>query len=169
VRVVRPDGSEVEPGEKGEVVVAGPNVMRGYWNRPEATAEVMDGDWFRSGDVAVVDDDGYVTIVDRMKDVIISGGENIYPAEVEDVIYGHPDVAECAVIGVPHGRWGEVGRAIVVRRAGTALDEEALLEHLDGRLARFKLPRSVVFTEALPRSGAGKVLKAELRKTFGAG
>ena len=169
VRVVRPDGSEVEPGEKGEVVVAGPNVMRGYWNRPEATAEVMDGDWFRSGDVAVVDGDGYVTIVDRMKDVIISGGENIYPAEVEDVIYGHPDVAECAVIGVPHGRWGEVGRAIVVRRAGTALDEEALLEHLDGRLARFKLPRSVVFTEALPRSGAGKVLKAELRKTFGAG
>ena len=169
VRVVRPDGSEVEPGEKGEVVVAGPNVMRGYWNRPEATAEVMDGDWFRSGDVAVVDGDGYVTIVDRMKDVIISGGENIYPAEVEDAIYGHPDVAECAVIGVPHGRWGEVGRAIVVRRTGTALDEEALLEHLDGRLARFKLPRSVVFTEALPRSGAGKVLKAELRKTFGAG
>jgi acyl-CoA synthetase (AMP-forming)/AMP-acid ligase II len=169
VRVVRPDGSEVEPGEKGEVVVAGPNVMRGYWNRPEATAEVMDGDWFRSGDVAVVDGDGYVTIVDRMKDVIISGGENIYPAEVEDVIYGHPDVAECAVIGVPHERWGEVGRAIVVRRAGTALDEEALLEHLDGRLARFKLPRSVVFTEALPRSGAGKVLKAELRKTFGTG
>jgi fatty-acyl-CoA synthase len=169
VRVVRPDGGEVEPGEKGEVVVAGPNVMRGYWNRPEATAEVMDGDWFRSGDVAVVDGDGYVTIVDRMKDVIISGGENVYPAEVEDVIYGHPDVAECAVIGVPHERWGEVGRAIVVRRAGTALDEEALLEHLDGRLARFKLPRSVVFTEALPRSGAGKVLKAELRKSFGTG
>jgi fatty-acyl-CoA synthase len=167
VRVVRPDGSEVEPGEKGEVVVAGPNVMRGYWNRPEATAEVMDGDWFRSGDVAIVDDDGYVTIVDRMKDVIISGGENIYPAEVEDVIYGHPGVAECAVIGVPHERWGEVGRAIVVRRAGAALDEEALLEHLDGRLARFKLPRSVVFTDELPRSGAGKVLKAELRAIFG--
>jgi fatty-acyl-CoA synthase len=169
VRVVRPDGSPVEPGEKGEVVVAGPNVMRGYWNRPDATAEVMDGDWFRSGDVALVDDDGYVTIVDRMKDVIISGGENVYPAEVEDVIYGHPDVAECAVIGVPDERWGEVGRAIVVRRAGTALDERALLAHLDGRLARFKLPQSVVFTERLPRSGAGKVLKAELRATFGAG
>jgi fatty-acyl-CoA synthase len=168
VRVVGPDGSEVEPGEKGEVVVAGPNVMRGYWNRPEATAEVMDGEWFRSGDVAVVDDDGYVTIVDRMKDVIISGGENIYPAEVEDVIYGHPDVAECAVIGVADERWGEVGRAIVVRRAGTALDERALLEHLDDRLARFKLPQSVVFTDRLPRSGAGKVLKAELRATFGA-
>jgi fatty-acyl-CoA synthase len=166
---VRPDGSEVEPGGKGEVVVAGPNVMQGYWNRPDATAEVMDGDWFHSGDVATVDDDGYVTIVDRMKDVIISGGENIYPAEVEDVIYGHPGVAECAVIGVPHERWGEVGRAIVVLRAGATLDEEALLEHLDGRLARFKLPRSVVFTDRLPRSGAGKVLKAELRETFGTG
>ena len=167
VRVVRADGGEVAPGEKGEVVVAGPNVMRGYWNRPDATAEVMDGEWFRSGDVAVVDDDGYVTIVDRMKDVIISGGENVYPAEVEDVIYSHPDVAECAVIGVADERWGEVGRAIVVRRAGTGLDETGLLAHLDGRLARFKLPRSVVFTDRLPRSGAGKVLKAELRETFG--
>jgi fatty-acyl-CoA synthase len=167
VRVVRPDGGEVAPGEKGEVVVAGPNVMRGYWNRPDATAEVMDGEWFRSGDVAVVDDDGYVTIVERMKDVIISGGENVYPAEVEDVIYSHPDVAECAVIGVADERWGEVGRAIVVRRAGTGLDETGLLAHLDGRLARFKLPRSVVFTDRLPRSGAGKVLKAELRETFG--
>jgi fatty-acyl-CoA synthase len=168
VRVVRPDGSDVAPGEKGEVVVAGPNVMLGYWNRPDATAEAMDGDWFRSGDVAVVDDDGYVTIVDRMKDVIISGGENIYPAEVEDAIYSHPDVAECAVIGVPDERWGEVGRAVVVRRPGAALDERALLAHLDGRLARYKLPRSVVFAEDLPRSGAGKVLKAELRAAFGA-
>ncbi|HET6835623.1 MAG TPA: long-chain fatty acid--CoA ligase [Acidimicrobiales bacterium] len=168
VRVVRPDGSDVAPGEKGEVVVAGPNVMRGYWNRPDATAEVMDGEWFRSGDVAVVDGDGYVTIVDRMKDVIISGGENIYPAEVEDAIYSHPDVAECAVIGIPDERWGEVGRAIVVRRAGAALDEQAVLVHLDGRLARYKLPRSVVFADGLPRSGAGKVLKAELRTAFGA-
>ncbi|HET6727957.1 MAG TPA: long-chain fatty acid--CoA ligase, partial [Jiangellaceae bacterium] len=167
VRVVRPDGDDVAPGEKGEVVVAGPNVMLGYWNRPDATAEVMDAEWFRSGDVAVVDDDGYVTIVDRMKDVIISGGENIYPAEVEDVIYSHPDVAECAVIGVPDERWGEVGRAIVVRRAGAALDERAVLGHLDGRLASYKLPRSVVFADALPRSGAGKVLKGELRAAFG--
>jgi fatty-acyl-CoA synthase len=168
VRVVRPDGSDVAPGEKGEVVVAGPNVMRGYWNRPDATAEVMDGEWFRSGDVAVVDGDGYVTIIDRMKDVIISGGENIYPAEVEDAIYSHPDVAECAVIGIPDERWGEVGRAIVVQRAGAALDEQAVLDHLDGRLARYKLPRSVVFADGLPRSGAGKVLKAELRTAFGA-
>jgi fatty-acyl-CoA synthase len=168
VRVVRPDGSDVAPGEKGEVVVAGPNVMLGYWDRPEATAEAMDGEWFRSGDVAVVDDEGYVTIVDRMKDVIISGGENVYPAEVEDAIYSHPGVAECAVIGVVDERWGEVGRAIVVCRPGETLDEQAVLDHLDGRLARYKVPRSVVFTDALPRSGAGKVLKAELRAAFGA-
>jgi fatty-acyl-CoA synthase len=168
VRVVRPDGSDVAAGEKGEVVVAGPNVMLGYWGRPDATADVMDGEWFRSGDVAVVDGDGYVTIVDRMKDMIISGGENIYPAEVEDVLYSHPGVAECAVIGVPDERWGEVGRAIVVPREGAeGLDEQALLDHLDGRLARYKVPRSVVFTDSLPRSGAGKVLKQRLRDAFG--
>ncbi|HET6952208.1 MAG TPA: long-chain fatty acid--CoA ligase [Acidimicrobiales bacterium] len=170
VRVVRPDGSDVAPGEKGEVVVAGPNVMLGYWNRPDATADAMDGEWFRSGDVAVVDDEGYVAIVDRIKDMIISGGENVYPAEVEDAIYSHPGVAECAVIGVPDARWGEVGRAVVVRRDGPAaagLDEQALLDHLDGRLARYKVPRSVVFTDGLPRSGAGKVLKERLRDVFG--
>ena len=108
----------------------------GLLGRPDATAEVMDGEWFRSGDVAMVDDEGYVTIVDRMKDMIISGGENIYPAEVEDAIYSHPLVAECAVIGVPDERWGEVGRAIVVLRPGARLDEQSLLDHLDGRLAR---------------------------------
>lgn len=168
VRVVRPDGSDVEPGEKGEVVVAGPNVMLGYWNLPAASAEVMTGKWFHSGDVAVVDDEGYVTIVDRMKDVIISGGENIYPAEVEDAIYTHPAVAECAVIGVADDTWGEVGRAIVVLRDDGEADEGALLAHLDGRLARYKLPKSVVFADSLPRSGAGKVLKNALRTTYGA-
>jgi fatty-acyl-CoA synthase len=170
VRVVRPDGTDAPPGEKGEVVVAGPNVMLGYWNRPDATAAVMDGEWFRSGDVAVVDDEGYVTIVDRMKDLIISGGENIYPAEVEDALYSHPGVAECAVIGVPDERWGEVGRAIVVPRpeaAADGLDERALLDHLGGRLARYKVPRSVIFADSLPRSGAGKVLKQRLRDAFG--
>jgi fatty-acyl-CoA synthase len=169
VRVVAPDGRDVAPGEKGEVVVAGPNIMLGYWNRPDATAEVMDGEWFHSGDVAVVDEDGFVTIVDRMKDVIISGGENIYPAEVEDVLHSHPGIADCAVIGVPDERWGEVGRAVVVARPGHELDEQAVLDHLDGRLARYKRPRSVVFVDQLPRSGAGKVLKKELRAAYGAG
>lgn len=169
VRVVGPDGKDVVPGEKGEVIVSGPNVMSGYWNLPEATAEAMDGDWFRSGDVAVTDDEGYVTIVDRMKDVIISGGENVYPAEVEDALYSHPAVAECAVIGIPDEQWGEVVRAIVVLRASadSELDSQRLGDHLDGRLARFKQPKSVVFTDALPRSGAGKVLKTELRTSYG--
>jgi acyl-CoA synthetase (AMP-forming)/AMP-acid ligase II len=118
----------------------------------------------------VVDGDGYVTIVDRMKDMIISGGENVYPAEVEDALYSHPGVAECAVIGVPDERWGEVGRAIVVPRVGAAgegLDERALLDHLDGRLAHYKVPRSVIFADSLPRSGAGKVLKQRLRDAYG--
>ena len=182
VRVVRPDGQEVEPGEKGEVVVAGPNIMLGYWDRAAAAPAPVDDEWFGSGDVAVVDDEGYVTIVDRLKDLIISGGENIYPAEVEDAIYSHPAVAECAVIGVPDERWGEVGLAVVVWRephdgegggpttgGGPTLDEQVLIEHLQPRLARYKLPQYLVFTDALPRSGAGKVLKNELRDRFATG
>lgn len=167
VRVIDSEGHDVRPGEKGEVVVAGPNVMAGYWNLPDATEEAMTGEWFHSGDVAVVDDEGYVTIVDRKKDVIISGGENIYPAEVEDALYSHPAVAECAVIGVPDERWGEVGRAVVVLRPDAYASETALLDHLDGRLAGYKRPKSVMFTDSLPRSGAGKVLKNQLRTAFG--
>jgi fatty-acyl-CoA synthase len=168
VRVVRPDGSGAGPGEKGEVIVSGPNVMAGYWQQPDATAEVLIDGWFHSGDVATIDPDGYAFIVDRIKDMIISGGENIYPAEVEDVLYGHPGVAECAVIGVADERWGEVGRAIVVPKPGTAPTEAELLEFCDGKLARYKVPRSVLFADVLPRSGAGKVLKKELRLTYGA-
>lgn len=167
VRVVRPDGTEVDPGERGEVVVAGPNVMAGYWGNPEATEEAVVDGWFHSGDVAVVDEDGYVRIVDRLKDMIVSGGENIYPAEVEDAIFSHPGVAECAVIGVPHEEWGEVGRAVVVPLEGAELTESDVLAHLDGRLARYKIPKSVVFVEELPRSGAGKVLKNALRSEHG--
>jgi fatty-acyl-CoA synthase len=167
VRVVRPDGTEVEPGERGEVVVSGPNVMAGYWLQPESTqAAVRDG-WFHSGDVAVVDADGYVRIVDRIKDMIVSGGENIYPAEVEEALFSHPDVAECAVIGVPDDEWGEVGRAIVVPRPGSKPTAEELLAHLGGRLARYKIPKSIVFVEQLPRTGAGKVLKTRLRADYG--
>jgi fatty-acyl-CoA synthase len=169
VRVVRPDGTDVAPGEKGEVVVSGPNVMLGYWGLPEATREVMAGEWFHSGDVAVVDGDGFATIVDRLKDVIISGGENVYPAEVEAALYTHPAVADCAVIGVPDATWGEVGRAIVVARRGAAADPAALLDYVRGQLAGYKVPKSVVFADSLPRSGAGKLLKNELRDNYGAG
>jgi fatty-acyl-CoA synthase len=168
VRVVRPDMTGTAAGESGEIVVAGPNVMQGYWGLPDETAAVLtDGEWFHSGDVAVRDDDGYVRVTDRIKDLIISGGENISPAEVENALYEHAAVSECAVIGVPDKRWGEVGRAVVVTKPGTSASEEELLAHLDGRIARFKKPKSVVFVDSLPRGGAGKVLKQELRHTYG--
>jgi fatty-acyl-CoA synthase len=162
VRVVRPDGSTVDTDEPGEVVTEGPNVMAGYWGLPDATAEVLSPDgWLRTGDVAVLDDEGHAHIRDRVKDLIVSGGENIYPAEVEDALYAHPAVAECAIVGVPDERWGEVGRAFVVLH-GDATAEE-LLGFLGGRIARYKIPKSVVFLDSLPRTGSGKVLKKRLR------
>ncbi|MGW0878361.1 acyl-CoA synthetase [Streptomyces sp. NPDC002671] len=169
VRVLLPSGEEAAPGEEGEIVVAGPNVTPGYWNLPEATAAAFrDGRCFRSGDVATVDADGYVRLVDRLKDVIISGGENIYPAEVEDALLAHPDVAEAAVIGVPDPKWGEVGRAVVVPRAGAAPTAEELIAHLEDRLARYKIPRSVVLAPELPRNAAGKLIKQLIRARYGA-
>jgi fatty-acyl-CoA synthase len=164
VRVVRPDGSTVDTGEPGEILTEGPNVMAGYWGLPDATAEVLSDDgWLRTGDVAVLDDEGFAYIRDRVKDLIISGGENIYPAEVEDALYAHPAVAECAVVGVPDDRWGEVGRAFVVLADGASAEPRELLDFLDGRIARYKVPKSVVFLESLPRTGSGKVLKKRLR------
>ena len=149
------------------MLIQGPNVMAGYWERPVETAEVLDADgWLRTGDVAVLDEDGYAYIRDRIKDMIISGGENIYPAEVEDALYEHPAVAECAVIGVPDERWGEVGRAVVVLREGAAVEPAELLTFLDGRIARYKIPKSVVFAETLPRTASGKVIKRQLRDRY---
>jgi fatty-acyl-CoA synthase len=173
VRLVRPgDGGPAGVGEPGEVLVAGPNVTPGYWQLPAQTeAAFRDGVWFRSGDVATVDEAGYVRLVDRVKDMIISGGENVYPAEVEDALLEHPAVVDCAVIGVPDERWGEVGRAVVVLgtdpAAGLVPDPAALLSHLDGRLARYKIPKSVVVVDALPRGATGKLLKEPLRREFG--
>ncbi len=167
VRLVRPDGAPAGVGEPGEILVRGPNVMVGYWERPDETAEALSPDgWLRTGDIGVTDSDGYVTVRDRTKDVIISGGENIYPAEVEDALYQHPAVAECAVIGVPDEHWGEVGRAVVVRRPGTEAGPAELLGFLEGRLGRFKLPKSVVFAESLPRTASGKLIKGELRARY---
>jgi fatty-acyl-CoA synthase len=167
VRVVGPDGAEAGPGERGEIIVAGPNVMRGYWDQPDASAAVLADGWLRSGDVGTVDEDGYVSVVDRIKDVIISGGENVYPAEVENVLLSHPAVADCGVIGTPDGRWGEVGRAVVVLRAGHSASEADILGFLDGRLARYKIPKSVRFAAGLPRTATGKILKKQLRETHG--
>ncbi|GIH90348.1 long-chain fatty acid--CoA ligase [Planobispora siamensis] len=169
VRLVGPDGAPAAPGEPGEVHVQGPNVTPGYWRRPEETGKVLSQDgWFRSGDIGVADEDGYVRISDRINDMIISGGENVYPAEVEGALYGHPDVAECAVIGVPDDRWGEVGKALVVLRPDAKSGGADLLAYLDGRLARFKIPKYVEFVPQLPRNAAGKVLKAQLRTSHGA-
>ncbi len=168
VRVVDDEGRDLPPGEVGEVWTRGPNLFSGYWRRPEATAEALAGGWFHTGDLARLDEEGFLYIVDRKKDMLISGGENVYPAEVEDVLYRHPAVAEAAVIGVPHERWGEVPKAIVVRKSGAALSAEALIAFCEGKLARYKIPKSVAFVEALPRNAAGKVLKRLLREQHGA-
>ncbi|WP_433469292.1 acyl-CoA synthetase [Spirillospora sp. CA-128828] len=167
VRVVGPDLTDVPPGETGEVVVEGPHVMRGYWGRPDETAAVFSEGWFRSGDAARLDEDGYAFIVDRIKDVIISGGENVYPAEVENAILDDPDVLECAVIGVRDDAWGEVGRAVVVPRPGADVSPDKVLAGLSGRLARYKIPKSAVLAEEIPRNAAGKILKARLREEYG--
>jgi fatty-acyl-CoA synthase len=175
VRVVRPDRTEATPGDKGEIVVSGPNVMLGYWGRPEETAAAL-GDvgttgerWFRSGDVAVTDEDGYVFVVDRVKDMIISGGENIYPAEVENVLSEHPAILESAVIGVPDEKWGEVGRAVLVLRPGATVDQDELRSFLLGRIAKYKIPRSFRFADELPRNAVGKLLKNRLRDIYSEG
>jgi fatty-acyl-CoA synthase len=151
-------------GERGELLVQGPNVTAGYWRNEAATRDAFVDGWLRTGDVAVADDEGYIRIVDRIKDMYISGGENVYPAEVEQAIHTHPAVAECAVFGVPDERWGEVGRAVVTVRAGAHLDEGELLAHLDGRLARYKLPKSVRFVAELPHTASGKLQRSKLRE-----
>ncbi|MYU11158.1 AMP-binding protein [Streptomyces sp. SID8361] len=165
MRIVGSDLAEVAVGEAGEVIVQGPHVTPGYWRNQEATRDafVEDG-WLRTGDLATLDEEGYVRIVDRVKDMYISGGENIYPAEVESVIYTHPAVAECAVVGVPDEHWGEVGQAVVVLRAQHTITETDLLGHLDGKLARYKIPKYVMFVPELPHNASGKVVKHRVRK-----
>lgn len=168
LRVVDDSGRDVPVGAIGEVWFRGPNVFAGYWNLPDATDDAFSSDgWFRSGDLGFLDEEGFLTLVDRRKDLIITGGENVYSAEVEDALFAHPSVAEAAVIGVPDEKWGESVRAIVVRRPGAEVSVEALIEHCRGRLARYKAPRSVVFVDVLPRNASGKVVKPELRRRFG--
>jgi fatty-acyl-CoA synthase len=151
----------------GELLVHGPNVFHGYWHRPVDTeASFLPGHWFRSGDVVRIEEDGWTTVVDRVKDMIISGGENIYPAEVEAVINQLPEVADCAVIAVPDDRWGEVGLAVVMPQPGATLDEDRIRAHLGGRLAKYKIPSFYRFVEELPRTATGKVKRQELRNTL---
>jgi fatty-acyl-CoA synthase len=164
LRVVDEDGQDAAAGEAGEIWLSGPNVTPGYWNRPDETAQAFTSDgWFRTGDIARRDEDGFVTLVDRRKDMFISGGENVYPAEVELVLLDHPDIAEAAVIGIADERWGEVGRAFVVLKAGRDLDPAALTAHCAARIARYKVPKEFRLTDALPRTASGKIQKHILR------
>jgi fatty-acyl-CoA synthase len=167
VRVMDDDNNELGPNEVGELVLKGPSGCSGYWNNPEASAAVIDDEgWFHTGDMVYHDEEWYFYVVDRKKDMFISGGENVYPAEIEAALYKHPAVHMCAVIGVPHEKWGEVGKACVVLKPGTTASEEELITFMQQHLARYKAPKSVEFLNELPISAAGKILKRELRERF---
>jgi fatty-acyl-CoA synthase len=163
IRIVDEAGNDVPPGRPGEILVKGPNLFLEYWGDPAATAAALDDGWFHTGDIGHRDAEGFIWIDDRKKDVVISGGENIYPAELENVLADCPDIAEAAVVARPDERWGEVAVAVVVAKPGCGIDAARVLALFDGRLARFKHPRDVVFVDALPRNVMGKILKYELR------
>jgi fatty-acyl-CoA synthase len=162
---LRDDGTGrlLEGAATGELVVRGPNVFSGYWRNPKATAAAFTDGWLSTGDVAERDEEGFYRIAGRIKEMVISGGENVYPAEIEDVLHAHPDVVEAAVVGVPDERWGEACAAFVVLRDGATTSAAALAEHCGERLARFKVPKTFTVVDELPRSSMGKVLKADLR------
>jgi acyl-CoA synthetase (AMP-forming)/AMP-acid ligase II len=167
VAIAGADGMERPIGEVGEVVIRGPNVMAGYWNKPEQTAAALADGWYRTGDLGYMDEEAYVYLVDRAKDMIVSAGENVYSTEVEDVLYRHPAVLEAAVFGVPDPRWGEAVHAVVVPRAGVEVTEAELIAHCRESIAGYKVPKRIdLRAEPLPKSGAGKVLKRELRAPF---
>ena len=165
LKIVDEEGKELPTGEVGEVATSGPNIMQGYWRKPEQTAEVLRDGWYYTGDLGRLDADGYLYLVDRAKDMIVTGGENVYCSEVEEVLYKHPAVLEAAVIGVPDAKWGEAVHAVVVSRE--AVSAEELIEFCRQHIAGYKLPKAVTFSETeLPKSGPGKILKRELRKPF---
>jgi acyl-CoA synthetase (AMP-forming)/AMP-acid ligase II len=166
VRIVDESGKEVPLGTVGEVAVRGPNVMLGYWNKPEQTAAALRGGWMHTGDGAYMDKDGFIFIVDRLKDMIKSGGENVFSAEVENALAQHPAVASCAVIGIPSDKWGEAVHAVVVAKAGSSPTGEQLIAHCRTLIAGYKCPLTIELRDALPLSGAGKILKTVLRQPF---
>jgi long-chain acyl-CoA synthetase len=170
IAVLDEAGNKLPPGQVGEIATRSPWNMAGYWNLPEATAKTIDKEgWLRTGDAGYLDEDGYVYIHDRVKDMIITGAENVYPAEVESAIYGHPDVADVAVIGVPDEKWGEAVKAIVVPKPGRTPDPQDIIAFARSRVAAYKTPKSVDFIDALPRNASGKILRRELREPFWAG
>ena len=170
IKVVDADGNEVPRGEVGEVATRSYANMAGYWKLDEATASTIGSDgWLRTGDAGYMDEDGYLFIHDRVKDMIISGGENVYPAEVESAVYGHPAVAEVAVIGVPDEKWGEAVKAVVVPKPGMTIDPDEIIAFARSRIAAFKAPKSIDVIAALPRNASGKILRRELRAPYWAG
>jgi acyl-CoA synthetase (AMP-forming)/AMP-acid ligase II len=169
IRIVDGDGNALAPGETGEIVARGPQLMLGYWNRPEETADALRDGWLWTGDAGSVDKDGYLTIRDRLRDMVVTGGENVYPSEVENALLAHPAVAEAAVIGIPHETWGEAVHAVVVGRPGQQIATDDLLVHCKERLAGFKAPRSIDVVDELPRNASGKVRKNVLREPHWAG
>jgi len=169
LKLVRSDGSEVTPGEIGEILARGKNIMLGYWKKPKQTAETLRNGWLHTGDLGTVDQEGYIYLVDRKHDMIITGGENVYPREVEDILYEHPAVMEVIVIGVPDEQWGEAVKAVVVLRDGMSADEEELIRFVKSRLAGYKCPKTVTFTDKLPKTAVGKLLRAEVKKRYWSG
>ncbi|MHA1537819.1 MAG: class I adenylate-forming enzyme family protein, partial [Alphaproteobacteria bacterium] len=167
VEIVDEQGIEVPRGSVGELRVRGATAMHGYWNKPEQTAEILKDGWVHTGDGGTMDEDGFITIVDRVKDMIITGGENVYSAEVENAIMQYPGLAECAVIGIPDEKWGEAVHAIVVPREGESPEADAIVAHCKELIAGYKCPRGIdIHIAPLPKSGAGKIQKFELRKPF---
>ncbi len=166
IRIVDHQGKELGPEEKGEILMRGPCVMKGYWNRPEATAETIKDGWLYSGDIAKMDKDGFYYVMDRKKDMIISGGENIYPAEIEDSLLANPQVADVAIIGYQHEKWGEAVKAIVVPKPGEQITEAELIAWCQGKIGRYKIPKKVVIADSIPRTPTGKILKKDLRTQF---
>jgi long-chain acyl-CoA synthetase len=163
MRLVGADGADVPPGEVGEIAIRGHNVMKGYWEKPEATAEAIPDGWFRTGDIGRIDEDGYYYIVDRKKELIIRGGFNVYPREIEEVLHEHPAVAEAAVVGIPHDQFGEEVGAAVALKPGTSASESELRAFVKDRVAAYKYPRHVWLVDELPKGPTGKILRREVR------
>ncbi len=166
IRVVDEQGNPLPPGEIGEIVARGPQLMKGYWKRDDATAKTIVDGWLHTGDAGRMDEEGYVYIQDRVKDMIISGGENIYPAELENILMGHPQIQDAAVIGVADEKWGEVPFAVLVSGGAAELTPDELVAFCRGKLAGYKIPRQLAYVEALPRNPTGKILKKDLRELF---
>jgi fatty-acyl-CoA synthase len=166
-RIVDENGNDVGPNEIGELIFSGPQIFSGYWNKPEETQKTLKDGWVYTGDLAKKDEDGFYYIVDRKKDMYISGGENVYPTEIEKVLYQMPEVRECCVIGVPDEKWGEVGKIILSVKPGYTLNKKQVIDFFNGKLARYKIPKYVTFVEDLPKSSAGKIVKSEIKKIYG--